>query len=116
MKVNDRQFDPSKFMDNMQKRNAERLKKIEQKKEQLKQKILVDWNEHESRVFWNQCFQKLTLTTIQQTYDLIEGLVKSGYPVINRAALFISQLKKMGFYPWPAESGEKGKNTQGGKT
>lgn len=108
MMVNDEQFKPSEFMENMQKSNAERLKRTEQEKEKLKQKILVDWNEHESRVFWNQCFKKLTLDTIRQTYDLIEGLVKSGYPVINRAALFISQLKKMGFYPWPTESGEKG--------
>jgi len=87
-------------------------KKIEaeQRKERLLQKIIYDWNQVKSTVFWRQCFQAVPFDVIRATYSNIQGLKDSGYPVRNPAAFFVATLKKMGHYPWKKEDTKDGKS------
>jgi len=100
MLVNGEQCDPSEVLKDTIEQNEERLKKIAEQKERLKQKIMVEWKQGLSRPFWRRCFEVMPYSKILETYEFIEDLVRTGYPVINKAALFVSQLKKMGYFPF----------------
>ena len=80
-----------------------KMLEAEQAKERLLQKIIYEWNQVESTVFWRQCFQAVPFDVIRATYSNIQGLKDSGYPVRNPAAFFVATLKKMGHYPWKKE-------------
>jgi hypothetical protein len=87
-----------------------KMKEQEEEKERLLQKIVFDWNQIESVVFWRQCFQAVPFEVIRATFHNVNRLVETGYPVRNPSAFFVSTLKKMGYYPWKKEekqSGEK---------
>lgn len=91
------------------KMGQQKMKEIEQKKERLLQKIIYEWKQMGSVVFWRQCFQAVPFDTIRATYYNIESLMKSDYPVNNPAAFFVHTLKKMGYYPWKKEDQKDGK-------
>lgn len=109
MNVNQKPWDPQKFVTDLKKRSEEKIRELEQEKEKLKQKILSEWNQYKSIFFWGQCFKFVDFDVIKQTYKNVIELEKSGYPVNNKAGLFVSTLKKMGYFPWKEEDSEEKK-------
>ena len=103
MIVNNVKWNPEEFMTNLKKRSEEQLIKIEEEKERLKQRILSEWKQHKSVFFWEQCFKFVEFKIIRQTFRNTNDLADSGYPVKNKAGLFVSTLKKMGYFPWKEE-------------
>ncbi len=86
----------------------EKKKELEQIKSRLFQKIIVDWDQSGSLIFWNQCFELVPFDAIKRTVDFIKMIRKEGYPLRNPAAFFVHQLKKLGYYPFKEEnSGSK---------
>ena len=92
-----------------------KMKEAEQNKERLLQKIIYDWDQVKSTVFWRQCFQAVPFDVIRATYSNIKGLMEDGYQVNNPAAFFVSTLKKMGHYPWKKEDKSDGKQVSDSK-
>ncbi len=82
------------------KAGEEKMKKLEQEKERLLQKILFEWNQVKSIVFWRQCFQAVEFRVIRSTYSNVKQLISGGYEINNPAAFFVHSLKKMGYYPF----------------
>lgn len=81
----------------------------EQKKERLLQKIIYEWDQVKSVVFWRQCFLAVPFDVIRAMYSNVKGLMEDGYQVNNPAAFFVHTLKKMGYYPWKKEDKLDGK-------
>lgn len=86
-----------------------RRKEIEIKKERLKQKILFEWKQSKSTVFWNQCFVALDYKIIFTVYSNIQDLIDTGYAINNPAAFFVHTLKKTGYYPFKQEEKNNGR-------
>lgn len=84
-------------------------KELEIKKERLKQKILFEWSQARSKVFWDQCFIALDYKVILVTFTNIKKMIDGGYAVANPAALFVHTLKKTGYFPFQQEA----KNNEG---
>lgn len=108
MKVVDRDGSCSSPLAEVLEIGQKRMKDLEQEKERLLQKIVFEWNQIESVVFWRQCFQAVPFEIVRATYHNIKRLVETGYPVRNPSAFFVSTLKKMGYYPWKKEDKESG--------
>ena len=106
MNVNGEQWNPQEFMENLKKRSEEKTIEMEQEKEKLKQRILLEWHQHKSIFFWEQCFKFVEFKIIKQTFRNTNELADTGYPVKNKAGLFVSTLKKMGYFPWKEATGE----------
>jgi len=100
MNVNGKPWNSKEYVENLKKRSEETAIKMEQEKEKLKQRILSEWHQYNSIFFWQQCFKYVPLKIIRQTFDNINELAKSNYPVKNRGGLFVSTFKKMGYFPW----------------
>ncbi len=100
MEVNGKKWDPDQHMKNLKKRSEEAVIKREQEKERLKQRILSEWHQHKSISFWTQCFLYVPLKIIKQVFHNVIELKKEGYPVKNESGLFVSIIKKMGYFPW----------------
>ena len=92
------------IVDNMLSKGQQMRKDLQIKKERLKQKILYEWKETGSAVFWNQCFQVVDYQMIYEIYSNIKMLIKDGYEIKNPAAFFVSTLKKTGYFPWKQEA------------
>ncbi|MBA7637750.1 hypothetical protein ES703_45397 [subsurface metagenome] len=103
MTVNDEKWDPKDYLNNLKKRSEKKTIEMEQEKERLKQRILSEWHQHKSLFFWEKCFRFLDIRIIRQTFKNVNELEESGYPVKNKAGLFVSTLKKMGYFPWKEE-------------
>lgn len=88
-----------------------KMKEQEQEKERLLQKIIFEWHQVESVVFWRQCMIKVPFEIVRATFQNIKSLIATGYPVNNPAAFFVSTLKKMGYFPWKKEDRVDGKKT-----
>lgn len=80
-----------------------KMKEQEHEKERLLQTIIFEWKQINSVVFWRQCMIKVPFEIVRATFQNIKSLIKSGYPVNNPAAFFVSTLKKMGYFPWKKE-------------
>ncbi len=100
MQVNGEKWNPEAFLNNIQERNEKKKTELEQEKERLKQKILDEWDQYDSIVFWNECFEFVPLDVIRRAYKNVNGLDKSGYPIRNKAGFFVSTLKRMGYFPF----------------
>jgi len=107
LKVNGGDWNPEQFLERIQERKEEAMVKKKQEQERLKQRILNDWDQHKSINFWQQCFTFVPLKIIRQTFNNVEKLNASGYPVRNKAAFFVSTLKGMGYFPWQENSDGK---------
>lgn len=103
MKVLNRDADSDSSLAKVIEIGQRKMKEQEQEKERLLQRIVFEWNQIESVVFWRQCFQAVPFDVIRATYENIKRLVETGYPVRNPSAFFVSTLKKMGYYPWKKE-------------
>ena len=103
MIVNNKKWNPEEFMKNLKERSEEKTIEMEQEKERLKQRILLEWRQHKSVFFWEQCFKYVEFKIIRQTFNNTNDLAATGYPVKNKAGLFVSTLKKMGYFPWKEE-------------
>lgn len=104
MNLNNEKWDPEKFLNNLKERGDKRSMELEQEKERLKQKILDEWDQYDSIVFWQQCFDCVPLDVIRRAYKNVNGLDKSGYGIKNKAGFFVSTLKRMGYFPFQEKS------------
>lgn len=109
MKVLNRDVDSNSSLAKVIEIGQRKMKEQEQKKERLLQRIVFEWDQVESVVFWRQCFQAVPFEVVLATYHNIKRLVETGYPVRNPSAFFVSTLKKMGYFPWKKEDKKDGK-------
>lgn len=109
MKVNQKDWDPKGFLEDLKKRSEEQSEKEKEQEEKLKQRILFEWDQCNSITFWTQCFLYTPLKVINRIFNNVNGLDKTDYPVRNKAGLFVAILKKMGYFPWKEQEGEKNK-------
>lgn len=100
MIVNNQEHSPSEILAQVVKNNEHRAKSMDQQKERLKQRILYHWVQQGSIGFWNKCFKHVPLDVIREGYENLESLAKTGYPIRNKAALFVTNLRKMGYFPF----------------
>jgi len=103
MESNGEKFNAKEYLDGLQKKSEAAEQNLRFKKERLKQKILKSWNQYSSIFFWEQAFLHVPFDVLEQTFQNVLALEKSGYPVKTRAGLFVSTLKKMGYFPFKKE-------------
>lgn len=101
--TNSRNPEPVNPLTNFVEQSKVRMKEVEQEKERLKQKILYEWDQTGSLIFWNQCFMNVPFNIIKEVYYNIIGIMKDGYEVRSPAAFFVNTLKKTGYYPFKKE-------------
>ena len=104
MQSNGKDFDAKEYLDGLQKKSEAAKKNLKFEKERLKQKILKNWNQYSSIFFWEQAFRCVPFDIMEQTYQNVLSLEENGYPVKNRAGLFVNTLKKMGYFPFKKEA------------
>ncbi len=113
METNNEKFDAKAYLDNLQKKSEAAKENLQQDKERLKQKILDEWHQHSSVFFWEQCFRFVPYDVIKRTYKNVLNLETTGYPVKSHAGLFVSTLKKMGYFPFKKEDSDEPKTPNG---
>lgn len=74
--------------------------KLKQEQERLRIKIIVDWKQGGSVGFWKKCFKQVPFKIIKSTYLYIIYLEETKYEVRNPAGLFVTMLRKQGFFPF----------------
>ncbi len=100
MIVNGKEFDPMQAILNAGKQREENDIKFKQEVEKLKIIIMVDWDQKKSHGFWKKCFELVPFDVIKRNYDYILNLKETGYPVKNPGGLFVTLMKKQGYFPF----------------
>lgn len=100
MIVNGQEVDAMGAVYEARKKREESDLKLKQEMERLKIKIMVDWEQVKSAGFWKKCFKFVPFKIIKSTHQYILNLDQSGYPVANPPGLFVTMLKKQGYYPF----------------
>jgi len=73
------------------------------KKNRLFISIMAEWDQAKSAFFWRQVFNTLDFKIINDLYRYIKDIINQGYPCRNPSALFVAELKNMGYYPFKKE-------------
>lgn len=100
MIVNGEHIDAMGAVYEANKKRKENELKLKQEMERLKVKIMVDWKQAKSAGFWKKCFKCVPFKIIKSTHQYILYLDKTGYPVANPPGLFVTMLKKQGYFPF----------------
>lgn len=93
-------YNPTELVNKIKKESEERALKEQQEKERIKQETMHEFNDADSSGFWDLCFEKIPLKTIQILLSNMRDLETDEYIIRNKPAFFINLLKKQGLFPF----------------